>query len=108
MLDIKEIFQSVQPTREQFNEDLKEQRRVLAQRIKKAETISTFAESSGGLNVPLNEGPVSNGSSNQIRSFSSIVYAQEVEDKKACGEAFDEVYSVCYSTDCPFLVCCVG
>jgi hypothetical protein len=99
MVDIKTIFKSVHPSREEFQESLKEQRRILTQRMRKAETISTLAtiqaeeSSSHGMGSVLHEGLSSFGSAagGQARSFSSVTNAQEIEDRKVGGDAFDEV-----------------
>lgn len=99
LVNIFEIFQAVSPTNEKFEQDVKEQRKVLAQRVSKAQTISTLAtiqseaSSSSGLSATLNEGLSygSSSSSTQSRAFSSVVAAQEAEDQKASGDAFKEV-----------------
>jgi hypothetical protein len=99
MVDLREIFLSINPSREKFIEELKEQRKVLANRISRSETISTLAtiqseeSTMNGLSSGINEGlSMSNSSTSvQARSFSSVTNAQELEDLKSCGDAFDEV-----------------
>jgi hypothetical protein len=100
MINIKEIFQCVHPTREQFTEELKEQRKVLVKRVTKAATISTLAtiqveesQSNGNVAARLDDAIYSSSTSTNVQSrqFSSVINAQELEDEKMAGEAFDEV-----------------
>jgi hypothetical protein len=90
-----EIFQVVSPSREKFAEHLKEQRKVLTQRISEAETISTLAtiqsedSKSNGLNS-LNDNIYSSSSAAPTRSFSSVLNAQEIEDQKLSSDVFKE------------------
>lgn len=115
MVNIDEIFKAISPTREEFSKELAKQRKILSQRISKAQTISTLAtiqseeSRSNGVGSAINEGLsyASSSSSNvqSARSFSSVTKAQEIEDQKVAGNSFDEVINcnLCNT----LIICCL-
>ncbi|KAI6218881.1 THO complex subunit 2 [Aphelenchoides besseyi] len=98
ILDIREIFAAIHPPRAKLVEMHRELKKLTTKRVNKAETISTIAAyqleeqttNGNAMNMALNDNYSSSSSSNATRSFSSVVYAQEIEDRKICGDFFDE------------------
>ncbi|KAI6227391.1 THO complex subunit 2 [Aphelenchoides fujianensis] len=97
MLDILEIFAAVHPPQRELVERMEELKKVTAKRVSKASTISTVAAAAvdgrNAVNSGLDDGHPAASSSQSgppARPFSSVVYAQDLDDRKECGEFFDE------------------